>query len=72
MQYNNNWYWGQHPLKHDIIVPTRTIIHPRLSFVVIIDVQDIHKSVCNSIQAKTIIQRHHICLADAYYDYILD
>ena len=52
MQENNNWYWEQHPLHQTIIVPTRTIIHPRLDVVLIIDLQDIPKSVCNSIQLK--------------------
>ena len=27
MKENTNWYWEQHTLKQDIIVPTRTIIH---------------------------------------------
>ena len=49
---SNNWYWEQHPQKHAIIVPTRTILHPRLDVVGITDVQDTPKSVCNRIQAK--------------------
>ena len=44
MKENTDWYWGQHPLQHAIIVQTRTIIHPRLDVVRIIDVQDIPKS----------------------------
>ena len=72
MQEKNHWYWDQQPLQQIIIVPTRTIIHTHLDVVVIKYVQDTPKSVCNRIQAIIIIQRHHICLTDADYDYILD
>ena len=61
-----------HPLQHTIIVPTLTIIYPRLDVVVIIDFQGIPKSVCNSIESKQYIQIYPICLTDADYDYILD
>ena len=30
MQVDTNWYWNQHPQQHVIVVPTRTILHPRL------------------------------------------
>ena len=48
------------------------MIHTRLDVVRITDVQDIPKTVCNSIQAKKSIQRHPICMIDSDYDYILD
>ena len=35
MQENTNWYWKQQPLQYTIIVPTRTIIHPRLDVTII-------------------------------------
>ena len=50
----------------------RTILHPCLDTVRIIYVQEIPKTVYNRIQAKKSIQRHHVCLTDADYDYILD
>ena len=59
-------------MQQTIIVPTCTILWPRLYFITIIDVQDISKNVCNSIQAKTSIQRHPVGMTDANYDYILD
>ena len=46
------------------MVPTRTILHPRLDVVGKTDVQDIPKNVCNRIQLKKSIQRHPICLTD--------
>ena len=52
MQENTNWYWKQKPLKKTIIVPTRTIIHPRLDVVIIRDFQDIPKIFCKSVQAE--------------------
>ena len=70
-QENNNWYWRQQPLQQTIIIPTRTIIHPRLDVITIRYVQDIPKNVCNRIQAKKSIQRHPISMTDADYDYIL-
>ena len=54
-------------MQQNVIVPTLTTIHPLLGVFVITDVQDILKNVCNGIQAK-----HHICLTDYDYDYILD
>ena len=50
MQDSNNWYWGKHPLQQDIIVPTRTILHPHLDVFGITYIQYIPKSVCNRIQ----------------------
>ena len=67
----SNWYWGQQ-LQYTIIVTTCKNLHPCLDVVGITDVQETPKSVCNIIQAKKDIQRHHICLIDADYDYILD
>ena len=72
MQESTNWYWKQQPLQQNIIVPTRTIINPRLDVFGITDVQDIPKYVCNIIQAKKSIQIHPIFLTDADYYYILD
>ena len=43
VQENTNWYWKQQPLQHTIIVPTRTILHPRIDVITIIYVQDIPK-----------------------------
>ena len=59
------------PLQHTTIVTTRTIIHARLDVIAIRDVQDIPKNVCNRIQLKKSIQRHHISMTDSHYDYIL-
>ena len=50
MKDRTNWYWEQHPLKQAIIVPTCTILHPRLDVVGITDVQDTPKIVCNRIK----------------------
>ena len=72
MKENSNWYWKQESMKHNIIVPTRIILHPCLDVVRIIDVHGIPKTVCNRIQAKKSIQRHSIFLIDTDYDYILD
>ena len=52
MQENTNWYWKQQPLKHTIIVPTRTILHPRLDVIIISYIQDTHKDVCGINQEK--------------------
>ena len=69
---NKNWYWRQQPLKPTIIIPTRTILHPRLDFIIIIYVQDIPDILCSIIQAKKYIQRHPIIMTNADYDCILD
>ena len=60
----------QQPLQQNIIVPTLTILHPRLDVVGITDIQDTPKNVCNMIQETKSIQRHTICLTDTDYDYI--
>ena len=52
LEYITNWYWGLHPQQHSIMVKTRTIIHPRLYVVGMVDVQDITKSVYNRIREK--------------------
>ena len=72
MKEKTNWYWKQQSLQQTIMVPTCTIIHPRLYVVIIIYVQDIPRNFCNIIQAKKVIQRHTIFMTDAEYDYILD
>ena len=51
---NTNWYWKQKPLQQNIIVPTRTIIHPRLDVIIIRYVQYIPKNVCDMIQEKNL------------------
>ena len=51
---NTNWYWKQQqPLQQTIIVPTSTILHPRLDVTTIIYVRDIPKNVCNRIYKKS-------------------
>ena len=52
MQENTNWYWKQQPLQQTIVVPTRTILHPRLDVTTIRYVKDTPKNVCNMIQQK--------------------
>ena len=64
MQEKTNWYWKQPPLQHTIIVPTCTIIHPRLEVIIIIYVQDIPKKLCGRTEAKKATQRHPIILTD--------
>ena len=49
---STNWYWKQQPLQQTIIVPTRTIIHPRLDFIIMGYVQDIPRKICSSNEAK--------------------
>ena len=70
MQEKTNWYWKKQPLQQTIIVPTCTILNPRLGVITIIYVQDIPKNVCNRIQEKTFIQRHPVIMTDADYYYI--
>ena len=72
MQENTNWYWKQQPLQQTIKVPTRTILHPRLKFIIIRYVQNIPKTICGRIKALKAIQRHPIIVTDADYDYIMD
>ena len=48
IQENTNWYWKKQPLQHTIILPTRTILHPRLEVIIIIYVQEIPKRLCES------------------------
>ena len=45
MQENTNWYWKKQPLQQTIIVPTHTIIHPRLDSITI---RYVCLSVCRS------------------------
>ena len=58
-------------MQQNVIVPTRTILHPRLDIFRIIYVQDISKNVCKKVQEKN-IQRNPIFMTDADYGYILD
>ena len=72
MQENINWYWKQRPLQQTIIVPTRTILHPRLDVIIIRYVQNIPKKLCIRNEAKKEIQIHLIIITDGDYDCILD
>ena len=45
MQENTNWHWKKQPVKKNIIVPTRKVLHSRLDVVGITDVQDIPNNV---------------------------
>ena len=72
VQVNTNWYWNQHPQKHVITVPTRTILHPRLEVNTITDFHAIPKIACTMTQLKKAISRHPVCLTDSDYDYILE
>ena len=71
MQENTNLYWEKKPLQHTIIVPTRTILHPRLDVIIIRYVQYIPNKFCIRNEAKKAIQRHPIIMTDADCDYIL-
>ena len=52
MQENTNWYRKQQSLQKNIIVPTHTILHPRLDVITIRYVQDIPRNICSMVQAK--------------------
>ena len=52
MQVDTNWYWDQHPQRHVVTAPTRTIIHPQLEVNSITYTHDILKNVCNRTQEK--------------------
>ena len=62
MQENTNWCWKQQPLQHTIIVPTRTITHPRLEVIIIRYVQEIHQKICSMNEANKAIKRHPIIM----------
>ena len=72
MQENTNWYWKQQPLQNTIVVPTRTVFHPSLEFIIIIYDKDIPKKRFGRREAKKAIQRNPIIMTDADYDYIMD
>ena len=72
MQENTNWYWKQQPIQQTIIVPTCTILHPRLEVIIIRYVRDILKKLFGRSKAKKSIQRHQIIVTGADYDYIMD
>ena len=48
VQENTNWYCKQQPLQQTIIVPTLTVLHPRLDVILIRYIQDIPKNLCSS------------------------
>ena len=72
MQENTNWHWKQQPLQQKIIVPTRTIVHPRLDVIIIRYVQYISMNLCIRNQEKKAMQIHQVIMDDADYDDILD
>ena len=59
MQENSNWYWKHQPLQQDIIVPTRTIIHPCFDVFRIIDVQEIPKFIFTGVKQKSYTRASH-------------
>ena len=71
MQYNTKYYWEQPPQQKNIIVPTRTIIHPCLDVINVTEVKK-PKRVCNKNQARKAIQMHTLCLKDSHHDFILE
>ena len=72
MQEITNWFLDQHLQQQVITVLTRTILHPQLYFIAIIDIYDINKSGFNRKQAKQSISRHPFFLTDSDDDYILE
>ena len=56
VQLDNNWYWNQQPKQHVIIVPTRTIVHPKIVVNAGTDFHAIPTSVCTRIQEKSYIK----------------
>ena len=55
-----------------IIVPTCTIVHPYIYVIVVTEVRQIPKNLCNRNQACKALQRLHICLTDSGNDFIID
>ena len=53
-----------------LIVPTQTIVHSCLDVVVVKDVHDISKIICNRNNSKQDLRKHPICLTDCDHDYI--
>ena len=72
MQEKTNRFWKQQPLQQTIIVPTHTLLRPRLDVITIIYVEETPKNICIRIHAKNFIRRHPIIITDADYDCILD
>ena len=62
----------QQTFQHNVIVPTRKIIHPRLEVIIIRYVQYICKKRFGRREAKKVIQRYPVIVTDADYDYIMD
>ena len=54
-----------------MIVATCTIVHTFLDVSTIKDVAYTPMSLCAKKQAQKAVQRHPICISDAYHDYIL-
>ena len=52
IQENTNWYWKQQPLQQTIIIPTHTILHPRIEVIIIRYVKDIPKKLCGRSEEK--------------------
>ena len=72
MKSNTNWYWQQLETKLSVFIAIHTIFHPCLDVSTIKDVSYIPRILCNKKQARKSVQRHTICISDAYHGYILD
>ena len=72
IQEKTKWYWYKKQQQQLIIVPTCTIVHPRLSIMIVKYVHDINKIVRNRNQAKKASQINPICLTYSYHNYILE
>ena len=70
MQDNTKWYWEQTKEKN-IIVPTRTIIHPCLNIMAVTYLKQLPKKVCNRNQDYKVLQRNTIFLTDSDNEFIL-
>ena len=70
MQENTKWYRGQKPQQKNIIVPTRTIVHPCLDVTTITKEKNT-KSVFNKNQEHKAIQRSTIYLTKSDHDLYL-
>ena len=72
MKENTIWYWDQKNKQHVIIDSAQTIVHPCLGVLLVKDVNDIPKSICNINHAKQDLRKHPICLTKSYHEYILE
>ena len=72
IQEKTKWYWYKKQQQQLIIVPTCTIVHPRLSIMIVKYVHDINKIVRNRNQAKKASQINPICLTYSYHNIFLN